>query len=367
MFNVKRNSRISPSGCSIFSFCQQNMRIPDALPSANTWYCKFLILAILVGITWYLAVALFCISRMTSHAEHLFMGLSAICVSFVKYLLMSFAHFFSHWVVCLPTSELCNYFPYSKFKFFPKVYVWWLFAANLWFAFLEQEAFLPQTYSFLIEGKLLHNIVLASTIHQHESVTGIHVSPPSSISLPPPTPSHPSKLLRSPRFEFLDSNKFPLVICFTHGRIYASKLLSASSHPLLPLPPPVSINLRTGSFSPLPLMPPPGQLASPPPQSFQIPLDSLQSFSFLLCRSASPFLPLILHKTLLGAQFFFSKRVSSTWKEDVSPLPASPPPSSLSAGPWLARAQPHINSLFLHPLYSSVSPPLLPYPSWTKD
>ena len=94
MFNVKRNSRISPSGCSIFSFCQQNMRIPDALPSVNTWYCKFLILAILVGITWYLAVALFCISRMTSHAEHLFMGLSAICVSFVKCLLMSFAHFF---------------------------------------------------------------------------------------------------------------------------------------------------------------------------------------------------------------------------------------------------------------------------------
>lgn len=80
MFNVKRNSRISPSGCSIFSFCQQNMRIPDALPSANTWYCKFLILAILVGITWYLAVVLFCISRMTSHAEHLFMGLSAICI-----------------------------------------------------------------------------------------------------------------------------------------------------------------------------------------------------------------------------------------------------------------------------------------------
>ncbi|KAI4562304.1 hypothetical protein MJT46_011266 [Ovis ammon polii x Ovis aries] len=41
--------------------------------------------------------------------------------------------------------------------------------------------------------------------------------------------------------------------------------------------------LKTGSFSPLPLTPSPGQLTSPPPQSFQIPLDSLQSFSFLLC------------------------------------------------------------------------------------
>ena len=95
MFNVKRNSRISPSGCSIFSFCQQNRRIPDALPSANTWYCKFLILAILVGITWYLAVVLFCISRMTSHAERLFMGSSAICISFVKCLLIFCPFFFS--------------------------------------------------------------------------------------------------------------------------------------------------------------------------------------------------------------------------------------------------------------------------------
>ena len=32
---------------------------------------------------------------------------------------------------------------------------------------------------FLIEGKLLHNNVLASAIHQHELAIGIHVSPPS--------------------------------------------------------------------------------------------------------------------------------------------------------------------------------------------
>ena len=32
---------------------------------------------------------------------------------------------------------------------------------------------------FLIERKLLYNIVLVSAVHQHESVIGIHMSPPS--------------------------------------------------------------------------------------------------------------------------------------------------------------------------------------------
>ena len=34
-------------------------------------------------------------------------------------------------------------------------------------------------YLFLIGGWLLYNIVLVSAIHQHESATGIHMSPPS--------------------------------------------------------------------------------------------------------------------------------------------------------------------------------------------
>ena len=48
--------------------------------------------------------------------------------------------------------------------------------------------------------------VLVSAIHQHESVIGIYMSPPSWISLPSPTPSyHPSRFSQSTRFGFLAS------------------------------------------------------------------------------------------------------------------------------------------------------------------
>lgn len=40
---------------------------------------------------------------------------------------------------------------------------------------------------FFIEGKLPHNMVLASAIHQDESAISTHVSPPSLASLPLPT------------------------------------------------------------------------------------------------------------------------------------------------------------------------------------
>ena len=51
---------------------------------------------------------------------------------------------------------------------------------------------------FLIGGWLLYNVVLFSATHQHESAIGLHMSPPSWASLPPPSPSHPSRLSQSP-------------------------------------------------------------------------------------------------------------------------------------------------------------------------
>ena len=43
--------------------------------------------------------------------------------------------------------------------------------------------------------------MLVSAIQWHESTICVHMSPPSWASLPPPIPSHPSRLSQSPRFE----------------------------------------------------------------------------------------------------------------------------------------------------------------------
>ena len=54
---------------------------------------------------------------------------------------------------------------------------------------------------FLIGGQLLYNVVLVSAVHWHESAIGIHTSPPLWMSLPTPTPSHPSRLPQSTGYE----------------------------------------------------------------------------------------------------------------------------------------------------------------------
>ena len=68
-------------------------------------------------------------------------------------------------------------------------------------------------------------------IDQHELATGIHVSPPSWIPLPPPSPSHHSRLSQSTDFGFPVSYiKLTLAIYFTYSNVYVSVLLS---HPFL--------------------------------------------------------------------------------------------------------------------------------------
>ena len=58
---------------------------------------------------------------------------------------------------------------------------------------------------------------------------------PSWTSLPLLTPSHPSRLSESTRFDLPASySKFPLVIYFTYVNIHVSILLLNLSHPLLP-------------------------------------------------------------------------------------------------------------------------------------
>ena len=102
---------------------------------------------------------------------------------------------------------------------------------------------------FLIEGYLLHSSVLISAIHQHELSVGIHISPPSWSSLPPPAPSHPSRLSQSPGLSSLSHTANSHWLSILHVLVYmfpccslhsAYPLLSATIHPHSPT---VSISL----------------------------------------------------------------------------------------------------------------------------
>ena len=77
-----------------------------------------------------------------------------------------------------------------------------------------------------------YNIVLVSDVQFNESSKYICISPLSWTYLPSLT-SHPSRSSQLAELPVL-YNRSPLVICFTHGSVYMSKLLS-SSQPLSPL------------------------------------------------------------------------------------------------------------------------------------
>ena len=99
----------------------------------------------------------------------------------------------------------------------------WILANTWWIGCLH---FL--IYFLVLVGRwLCYNIVVVSAMKQHESATGTHMSPPSWSPLPPPTPSHPSRLSHSTGFELPASySKSPLVIYFTYGDVYVPMLLS---------------------------------------------------------------------------------------------------------------------------------------------
>ena len=62
---------------------------------------------------------------------------------------------------------------------------------------------------------------MVSAIHQHESATGIHISPPSGNCLPIP----PLQVSQSTDFGFPVSYKFPQAIYFAYDNVYVSMLL----------------------------------------------------------------------------------------------------------------------------------------------
>ena len=92
MFNFMRNFQtIFQSGCTVLHTHQQWMRIP-IFPHPHWHSLMGFVLAILVGVKWYLAV-FSCNTLMTNCVEHLFMGLWVTWISSLKkYLFKSFPH-----------------------------------------------------------------------------------------------------------------------------------------------------------------------------------------------------------------------------------------------------------------------------------
>ena len=164
MFNfIRKYQAVFQNSCKILCFHQHYMRFVCSAFLSTLSTVSLLHCSPSGGAWWYLTVKLIRISLMTGDVEHF-----PMCFFLFKWLSRVLTLVFPQKIVFIRSLVFFSY----------------LICRNSFFLFNLS----------LTEGKVLYNIVLTSAIHQHESVIGMHVSPPSLTSFPDPLPPLPTPL-----------------------------------------------------------------------------------------------------------------------------------------------------------------------------